>query len=193
MLEIQERTIDGIDFRYNPMMAKPARRMLVGLIRRFGGSMASGLETLGKEDLSNVDEKMDMLVVLGRLTGSIAGVIREITFNLDEDYYEKLTDTLGARSEMRVTSEDGQAAWMTMNNDLRNLEFGNRLLLEAKWVAFCLEAQYEDFFGLLSTASQQAIAVKVLGQAKTQSRSDSQRGSTGPSSESPQAQAMPVD
>lgn len=166
-------------------MAEPARRILVELINRFGGSFATGLEKLENVSFKNVDENMDFSLLIGQMTGAIGGMARELSLNLKPKYYEDLTNTFGKRSEIKMDNEDGPTQMQTMDAGFRNVFFGTRLLLEAKWLAWCLEVQYKDFFTLVGTEGQSVIARKAL--AAIRSQSSSQKGSTGTSSESPVA------
>jgi hypothetical protein len=180
LLEKKEKEIDGHVFRYQPLMATEARKILVGLIQRFGGSVASGVEGLANSDISDVDGDTEISEMLGKMANSVAGIVRQLTISLTPEYYEKLVDTFGKQTEIKVVSDAGQVGWPMLGKGTRDVMFGTALLTEAKWVAFCLEVQYSDFFGLVRTAAAKAVA---LGIAKTKSPSSSPTGSTGTSSE----------
>jgi len=182
VIEPQEREIDGLTFRYTPLMATQARNTLVGLINRFGGSIADGLDGLGEADFSEATEGVDIAQMLGKMTASIAGFVRQLTTNLTPEYYEKLCDTFGARSEVKQ-SHEGQEAWPQMSKGTRDMLFATKLLTEAKWIGFCLEVQYSDFFELAKTGSQRAIALKWMSQKKIPLQSVSPQDSTGTSKE----------
>lgn len=183
MLEKQTKEIDGLEFRYQPLMATEARKILVELINRFGGSIASGLEELGETDLGDdVDGDTEVASMLGKMGKSAGGIIRELTMNLTPEYYEKLCNTLGGQSEVKMVGDNGQEAWPTMDKGTRDLMFGTKLLTEAKWIGFCLGVQYADFFGLAKTVSQQAMALRAMATRKAKSPSGSQTDSTGISS-----------
>lgn len=181
MIEIQEKEIGGETFKFNPMGAEKSREILVEIINRFGGSVSSGLENLGKADLKDVPPEANLTAMVGKLMGSIGGMIREITTNLDPPYYKKLLDEFGKRSEVKE-EEGGQVRWPTMDAGYRDLFFSRRLVLEAKWLAWCMEVQYNDFFGLASTMTQNIVATKWI--QDLQSKLSSPEGSTGTSTES---------
>ncbi len=180
MLEMKEKEIDGHVFRYQPLMATEARRILLGLIQRFGGSVAAGIEGMAGQDLDNIDMVKNASEVLGKMANSIAGIIRQITTSLTPEYYERLVEKLGKRTTIRVVADSGQSDWPELTKGTRDLMFGTSLLTEAKWVAFCLEVQYADFFELARGAI--AKAAKMAAK-KMKSQSSSQRVSTGTSNE----------
>jgi hypothetical protein len=189
MIEVQEREIDGKIFRFNPLMADKARRMLVGLVNRFGGSFAAGIEGMSDADFQEGDLEKDIALLLGKFTKSLGGIVRQISGNLDPEYYENITDTFGERSEMKIVDENQKTSWVKLSKDVRKMEFATSLLTEFKWVTFCLEVQYADFFGLARTASEQAIALRAMAAGATPSGLDSLTDSIGESSASPPAES----
>jgi hypothetical protein len=166
LLEIQEKEIDGRTFRFNPLTATEARRTLVGMIQRFGGSLASGIDGLSGSDVTGIDGDTEVTEMLGKVAGSLSGIIRQFTMNLTPEYYENLTELFGKRTELHVVSGGGQSKWMALNKGMRDLEFGTSLMTEAKWVWWCLEVQYSDFFELARSGAQKAVALGLA--AKTE-------------------------
>ena len=163
MLEPVEKEIDGIGFKYQPMMATKARKILIELIHKFGGSLAAGVERLGDAELD-----ADLSQIIGKLTSPVGGIIRELTSNLTPEYYENLCKEFAERSF--VTNPKGD--WIAMKKEVRDMYFGVKLLTEAKWLMFCLEAQYADFFGLVRTASESAAAYQRVAQSQSNSQPD---------------------
>lgn len=182
MIEVQTKEIGGETFRFNPMGAEKSRELLVEIINRFGGSISVGLENLGNADLSDVPPEANLTAMVGKLMGSIGGMIRELTANLDPPYYKKLLDEFGKRSEVKE-EESGQVRWPQMTSGYRDMFFSGRLVLEAQWLAWCCEVQYADFFAHVSTMSQKAIGLKWI--QEMQSKLSSQPDSIGTSTESP--------
>jgi len=183
MLETKERTIDGYDFKYYPLMATPARELLDKLIRMFGPSIAAAVE-----GLEGADVGVDMKVtdILGSAMGSIGGSLREIAGAVQPAFHHKLVEDLGKQTEWR--NEEGN--FVPLKKDMREVLFATNLLTEFKWIAFCLEVQFSDFFGLFQTLAGQAVALRAMA---NESRSKSQRGSTGISNESPPTIATVAD
>lgn len=190
MLEKQTKEIEGHVFTFNPLFAEQARRILVELVNRFGGSIAAGIEGISETEFEDVEENTDVIELFGQLGKSAAGVIREIVTNLKPQYYEDLTNVFGKRSEVKIEVEDGNSGMMTLDKNYRNHFFGTRLLLEAKWLFWCLEVQYSDFFGLVATTGQKAVAMKALKAMK--SSSSFPMDSTGTSTESQVTPVIPA-
>ena len=175
MLEVKEKTIDGHDFKYHPLMATPARELLDKLIRMFGPSIAAAVEGL---DSAEIDVNMNVTSILGSAMGSVGGSVRELSEALQPAFHHKLVEDLGSHTQWR--NEEGN--YVPLKKELREVLFATNLLTEFKWLAFCLEVQFSDFFGLFQTLAGQAVALRAMA---SESKSGSRRGSTGISSESP--------
>jgi hypothetical protein len=183
MIEVKEKTIDGHDFKFHPMMATPARELLDKLIRMFGPSIAAAVEGL---DSAEVDTNMEITSILGSAMGSIGGSLREIAAAMQPAFHHKLVEELGSHTQWR--NEDGN--YVPLRKDLREVLFATNLLTEFKWIAFCLEVQFSDFFGLFQTLAGQAVALRAMA---NESKSRSQKVSTGTYKESPPTNAIAAD
>lgn len=170
MLEEKNKIIDGIEFVYRPLFATPARKLLDELIQRFGPALAAGVEGVGaagEMGSLNIDSKPNE--ILGALGDSLGGVIRVICNGLDPDFHERIVELLGKQSDHKNASGNME----TLIKTSREVFFATRLLTEAKWIGFCLESQYADFFGLVRTATAYTLAAQAQ---KTELSSKSQKG-----------------
>lgn len=177
MLEPATKEINGREYYYQPLMATPARELLDQLIRKFGPAAAAAVEGLEGADLS-LDQSTNVGSVLGVVTDSIGGAIREASRALEPPFHHKLVETLGKQSQIK--NADGN--FVPLNKDIREVHFATSLLSEAKWIAFCLEVQYSDFFELLKTNIQRAVVSRAMA---NDSKSEFQRDLTGISKELP--------
>ncbi len=144
MLDPQEKEIDGIEFRYQPMMLKPARAMFDGLAQRFGPAIASAVEGLSEAD---IDSDMELSAMLGNVSKSAGGLLRGIVAGLDPSYHAKIADELAKQTEYR--NESGN--YVELAPAVRELMFGAKLLTEGKLIGWCLSVQYADFLEPLRT------------------------------------------
>jgi hypothetical protein len=182
MLETHEKEIDGRTYVYQPLMLKPARALFDRLVQRFGPAIATAVEKLQDAELT---EEMELGEALGHVAGSAGGLIRGIVTGLDAKTHAEISDQIA--KQIRVKAEDDSTKLVPLN-DLRELLFGRNLLTEFKVIAFALEVQYWDFLEPLRNLSNTALAFR----AKAGLHSRSRMGSTGISTESPQANDTPT-
>lgn len=177
MLEAQEKEIDGIKFKYQPLMAEKAREMFDKLAGRFGPAIAAAVEKL--EDAKGLDLEKDLSNSLGLLTGSAGGLLREVCANLDPKFHKELVHTLGEQTHIM-----GEKGFIPFAHEQREIMFGTKLLTEFKWLGFCLSVQYADFLEPLRNISLRAVVLRAQANA---SLSGSPPDSTGTSTGSQQA------
>lgn len=188
MLEAQEREIDGSVYWYQPLMATPARELLDQLIRKFGPAFAAAVEGLENADLNLDQDTVNVGEILGTVTESIGGSIREAVRGLEAPFHHKLVEQLGKQSQIKNTETQNQ--FVPLSKDIREVHFATNLLSEFKWIAFCLEVQYSDFFALLRTTAARAVAFKAQA---NESKSRSRKDLTGISKESQATNAIVAD
>ena len=174
MLETQDRTIDGVTFRYQPMMAKPARELFDKLLQAYGPALAAAVEALEKAE--DLDLESDVAEMLGAVIGSVGGSIREITFATSPVFHREIAEALHKQS--MIKNDDGN--FVPLAGSTAEMLFGTKLLTEAKFIGYCLEVQFSDFFELFKTGAMRALAMKA---AANQSRFGSPKISTGTSPE----------
>lgn len=182
MLEPQEKTIDGITFRYQPMMATPARKLLDELVQRFGPVIGSFIEGLSAADELNLETEMNAM--LGTVTGPLGSGIKQLSKQMDPKFHATVVEQLSKQTQF---SDDDGASYLPLKKERVEVMFATRLTTELKWIAFCLEVQYADFFEPLRDLPMRAIALRAM--ANTASGSRSPKTSTGSSTESQPATA----
>lgn len=166
MLEPEDKEIDGHEFRYHPMMLKPARKMFDQLSQRFGPAIASAIEGLGN---ANIDQDMEFAEMLGGVTDSAAGLLRGIVAGLDPTYHAQLADTL-AGSTLWKHPDSGE--YVKLTSELREVMFGKNLLTESKLIWWCLSVQYSDFLAPLRDLSLQAVSLRSVTASALASRKE---------------------
>lgn len=160
--DLPSKTFDGVEYHYNPLMAKAAREKLVQLINKFGPVFGKGIKQLNRVD--NVDGVLDTEVgieLLPVLAGSLGEMIVKFSEAVSPGFYVDLTDIFLQRVSM-ATEEGGR---IRLKKDVREAMFGRKLLLEARLLVWCLEEQYSDFFALWKLEAMQHLA-KLLAKAK---------------------------
>jgi len=174
--------IDGDTYEFMPMAATEARKWLMILQQTFGPSVAeafSGIKDAaipdGALELDTGDPKM-IVAMLGPIAGSISGLVRGFSSSLNAAGYEALVEAFLSRTWVETDS----GGKLELKKGYRELNFYNKLALEARILLWCLKEQYSDFFGYLETARVWLEAAK--GTAASLLKSPSQ--STGGSSES---------
>lgn len=176
MLEHEDKEIDGIVFRYHPMMLKQSRLTFDGLAQRFGPAIAAAVEGLNE---AQINADMEVTEIAGGLAASAAGLIRGFVGGLDGKYHASLADALAKHTEYR--NDEGN--FVPLAVDVREVMFGARLLTEVKLMGWCLSMQYADFLEPLRTGAVLATSLRGV----TLSALGSQKASTGSSSGSPPA------
>jgi hypothetical protein len=180
MLEAVSKEIDGIAFKYQPMMATPARTLFDKLVNKMGPALAGALEGVDQaNDLTLSEDTEDQMGMLSALLPALGKGIRELSAALNENFHREIVKTLGAQTQIE---QDGN--WISLDKNVQEVLFAQKLTLEFKWIAFCLGVQYEDFLALSRTAALQTVISKAF---RNESRSNSQRTSTGSFSGSQQA------
>lgn len=181
LITAEEKEIDGIRFRYTPLMLKQSRATFDELAQRFGPAIAAAVEGLGAAEL-NAD--MEIAQVLGSVTDSAGALLRGFVGGLDPAYHAKLADALAKQTEF--VNDKGN--WLPLGDNIRELMFGARLLTETKLIWWCLSVQYSDFLAPLAKLGQQAIALRGMAT----SASGSPKASTGSSIASPSVTSTPT-
>lgn len=181
LLPPEEKTIDGIDFMYQPLMLKQSRAMFDKLAQRFGPAVASAIEGLSE---AQIDGDMELAQALGGVTQSAGGLIRGVVGALDPSYHAALADELAKQTQYR--NESGN--WVPLGDDVRQMMFGCRLLTETKLIAWCLGVQYSDFLAPLRRLAMQAVSLRGMAISAL----DSRQVSTGSPTESPPATNIPT-
>ena len=185
MIEQREKEIDGVVYRWMPMMAKAARNELDKLIQKFGptfGTAIKGLQNAGEFDAESED---GILSALPAVAGSVGSAIEAFCHALTPEYHANLVRTFIVGRVKRVTDEGEQV----LTADVCETVFATALMLETKILVWCLEEQYADFFALLRKGMTLAALSRA---AKKASPSAYRKSSIGTSTESPQVKDTPI-
>ncbi len=172
MLETEEKEIDGIWFKYQPMMLKDSRRMFDGLAQRFGPAIASAIEGL---DQAEIDMDMKVNEMLGGVVKSAGGLLRGFVAGLDPSYHEQVANQLAKGTEYQ--NESGN--YVPLDNNTRETMFGAKLLTETKLIIWCLSVQYSDFLEPLQQAAMTAVSLRGMALSALESRGGSIGSHTG--------------
>ena len=183
MIEKKQKEIDGVTFEFMPLMATPARDMLVQLCNKLGPSLASGIEGLDKAKSFSLESNVAELIPA--LAGSLGGTIRSFCTSLQPGFYKNLITLFLSR----VTFQNENGGMQKLDEAAREIMFAVKLMTEMKVLIWCLEVQYADFFGLLRKGGTYAMLNLA---EKSQSGLNSQKDSIGVSSESPATINTPV-
>ncbi len=158
MIESTTREIDGVTFKFTPMMATKARELLDQLLQRFGTPFGKALEALDQADKLTLDaDTANPVAMVGQMAAPVGVALAELTGKLDPKFHADLVKTL-ARQTM-VVGDGGEEVPLTTDIEIR---FATKLMTEAKWIWFCLECQYADFLGLFQSTALQAVAAKAM-------------------------------
>lgn len=136
MRETEKRSIDGHEYTVTQMGFADQRRVLALLTKKLGPGLAVGLggllSALGREKGTSVlDLDFEELS---------QGIVRLIQ-DLDEADLLVLEEAFGKTSTVRKS--DGKTPFLTSDNIGH---FRGRMLAYFKWLAFCVEVNYADFF-----------------------------------------------
>lgn len=176
MLESATKEIGGIEFRYQPMMATPARTLFDKLVNRFGPTLAGALEGVDQANEITLDQKAeDMGGIIAHLLPALGKAIREVSTALNENFHRELVNTLGKQTHV-MTDNDNGSGFVLLDKNVQEMLFAQKLTVEFQWIAFCLGVQYEDFFELSKMAAMKTVVSKAI---KNESRSDFLKTSTG--------------
>lgn len=116
--------------------------------------------------------------------------MRSFSEALSENFHKELVNTLAKNTLFKKDSDDAEDKFIQLAKDEIEVLFGTRLTTEFKWIWFCLEVQYADFFEPLKKTVQRAIVSKAI---QNESSLNSQPTSSGFSTESPQTNGQEAD
>lgn len=135
MLETKTRTIDGVTFYVDQLRFKTARQVLLRLSKRVAPGLGAVLEAMA----SGSGEVMDAD------TGKIGEALENLLAPLSDEDLDYFAQAFGEVT--RFSSDGDKKPYLTPDN--QEVLFRGRVLLYFRWLAFCVEANYSDFFALL--------------------------------------------
>ena len=130
MRHYEERDIDGHRYICQQLPARKAFVLLADVGKVIGPALASAIED-GTEGLASLIDK----------DAGLGGIASALFGNLDTDLVMSIIDRLCDATDL-VT--DGKKKRLTPS--LIDLHFQGRMMSMFKWLKFCLEVQYRDFF-----------------------------------------------
>lgn len=188
MLEAITKEIGGYEFKFQPLMATPARTLFDKLVNRFGPTIASAMEGLEQANELNLEQETeDQAGMIAAMFPALGSGIRELSGALNENFHRDIVKTLGDQTHVRL-EEDGE--FVSLRKEVREVLFAQKLTLEFKWLGFCLGVQFADFFELFKAAALKAVVAKAVN---NESRSSFQKISTGSFSGSQRPNDTQVD
>ena len=137
MLESEKRAIGNTTFEVFQLGSLSARKTLVRLTKAFGPVLGKLLGELGLENGASPEAIKERLSV--KVIGTLADSLAEHISEADLEY---LCETFGKAS---FYYEGDKRLQLTLERQELLFKGGN-LLTMFKWLAFCLEVNYADFF-----------------------------------------------
>jgi hypothetical protein len=161
MQEIKERRIDGHTYRVMMIGAKRSLRMLAQLGKMLAPALAKAaeggsLKSIMGADLSQID---------------LSGMAQMLVDRLDEDALVRIVEDLAAVT----TFSDHGKDWPNLGAAY-DIHFAGRLASLAKWLAFALEVQFGDFFGVLGSLAKSGAAQAIASASPSPSTSTGRSG-----------------
>ncbi len=174
MLKQRKRTISGVTYQVTQLGWEQARSVFVRLTKMLGPALADGIESLD----TAVSGKSGELSLEKVSVKSISALLSQLVEKLSEDDFKYLTDVFAESTA--IVKADGKVPQL---KDEIFSHFAGDFARLLKWLVFCVEVNFFDFL------SEQGGIAGLLSQimAKAQQRK-SPTTSTGPFTESPQAQ-----
>ena len=133
-MEERQTEIDGETFRLTILRYKDARRVFMLLSRTVGPALAQAMDQA--ESLETFQKSQGF----GGLAKAAERLIRDMT----ESDLEELFEVFG-RSCVVVRGDKA----LPMNDTNQNRVFSGRLMLSFKWLWWCIEENFSDFFDAL--------------------------------------------
>ena len=99
MIESTTREIDGVTFKFTPMMATKARELLDQLLQRFGTPFGKALEALDQADKLTLDaDTANPVAMVGQMAAPVGVALAELTGKLDPKFHADLVKTLARQT-----------------------------------------------------------------------------------------------
>lgn len=120
-LKEEKKVIDGVEYKVQPLGAMTGRKVIAKMIR----VLSPALSQVG-------DQKLDFAKALQ---------------GLDEDTIEYFCDLFAERTRVENGTDNKGAKRWPLLKDVFDTHFARRYSSLVKWLAFCLEVNFGDFFG----------------------------------------------
>ena len=147
------KEIDGLTFTVTQFPGGRAARIWARLVKLIGeplGALVQGFAASGSASLNAIPD--------------ISGTVKKLVDNLDAPTFEGLVKELLASTAVQGVGPDGnQRAGNLSENNLFDAVFAGRMALMFKVIAFVLQENYGDFFGMFAALQPAASATKTTG------------------------------
>jgi len=144
MITVRDKEIEGVKYRFTPLMAKPARSFVDRLIKQFGpvfGSLIRALDSIDTGDLQAA-------------VGIFGSAVSEFASALDPVFHQELVNAFLTRVEYHdPNTPAGKDPWVLFTANNMEVLFATQLGLETEILVWCLREQYSDFLSLWKRAS----------------------------------------
>lgn len=139
----QSRQLDGVTYEVTPLPFGVGKRELIRFIK------------LASPVISAAFEKQDSRA----MAASIFGVVPDVLTDEDVDHFR---NTFGPYSQFQQGAE-----WLKLTTAQQDLHFAGRYMSFMKWLAFCFEVNFSDFFaGIRDGAGVGAVLMGMKGQSQ---------------------------
>lgn len=179
MINQVETEIKGVNYKFMPLTATPARALLDKLINRLGDSISlfiKGLNQIGDIVDFSLDKttEMDLLQAFATPVGDSVG---SFTSKVTPEFHKELIEAFIINN---VSYQEESGEWIKMTRNVAENYFALQLGLETKLLLWTLKEQYADFFEPVRMAIASA---GIHFATRAEQNSSSQKGATGLSGE----------
>lgn len=139
MIEEKTKTIGNNLYTVRQLSASEGRKMLMFLTRKLGAAFGTLIEGLGGGK-ATVQSVMDMDMEV------LAKAIREFVLTLEGNELDHLCEVFGKCTRLSFLGPDGTRREVPLTLENQELQFMGKYLEMFKWLGFCLEVNFSDFF-----------------------------------------------
>lgn len=149
----QTRKIGSSEYRVTQLPFGKAREMFVKLFRILGPVLGEALLSPGSATGA---------AALASMTGSTLGnILKQMPALITEEDLKDFCQVFGEKTQL--IRDDGKTPWLTA--ELQETHFAGGMLEMFKWLAFCVEVNFGDFFavgGLRNAGASQSAPESAL-------------------------------
>jgi hypothetical protein len=149
MFQTKDRIIGDNTYRVTQLPTGEGRRILVKLVKVIGPAISVMVEELG--------DGKDAPTILDSEMSSVGEAIRLFLDRVEQTDLDDLVTTFGRFTVVLIGDKV-----LPLSLEMQELHFSGKYLEMFKWLAFCLEWNYSDFF-----ASSKIVAATVAGFKKS--------------------------
>lgn len=154
MLKPKNFELDGYEFIYTPLTLRPARKLYLESINRYGSIIASFIAAFEAPKKFSLDSELDILI--NAVMKSIGHGIRDFSLSVDADWLESVMIKI-LLPNLQVKIEGN---FIPVNKDWYELEMGTRCSTEIGILIHCFKFQYSDFLARWETLSDTVKSIR---------------------------------